>query len=161
MGNPNKSHRYTGKYLYLKVIKSLRIKVFNLNSILVQCVLPINLFNQQVFTIIWLWYLFVLAFNVVMFFSWLQKAVPSKARKWISKRVNLINRTMSTKKIRLEHFLGKYLEADGLFMIRMIAYKHFFLNLSFLILLHGITFNIIFYIMPGGGGGCRSYCLKI
>lgn len=83
--------------------------------------LPINLFNQQVFTIIWLWYLFVLAFNIVMFFSWLQKAVPSKAKKWISKRVNLINRTMSSKKIRLEHFLGKYLEADGLFMIRMIA----------------------------------------
>ena len=122
MGNPNKSHRYTGKsFFFLNRNFLIKKFKFKLKPILVQCVLPINLFNQQVFTIIWMWYLFVLAFNVVMFFSWLQKAVPSKARKWISKRVNLINRTMSTKKVRLEHFLGKYLEADGLFMIRMIA----------------------------------------
>ena len=56
-----------------------------------------------------------------MFFSWIQKAVPSRARQWISKRVLLINKSMSTRKKRVEHFLNIYLEADGLFMIRMIA----------------------------------------
>ena len=50
VGNPNKSHKYT-----------------------VQCVLPINLFNQQIFTAIWFWYMLVLFWNIAEFMIWVQR----------------------------------------------------------------------------------------
>jgi hypothetical protein len=50
VGNPNKSHKYT-----------------------VQCVLPINLFNQQIFTAIWFWYMLVLFWNIAEFIIWVQR----------------------------------------------------------------------------------------
>ena len=98
VGNPNKSHKYT-----------------------VQCVLPINLFNEQIFIIIWFWYMLVLFWNIAEMFVWISRSVPSKANKWISKRVYLINQSIKVRQNRLKHFLDIYLEQDGIFMIRMIA----------------------------------------
>lgn len=98
VGNPNKSHKYT-----------------------VQCVLPINLFNQQIFTAIWFWYLFVLACNFFEILKWLQRAYPTKAYSWILRRVQLIHKSAKIGKNRLNHFVEKYLEPDGVFMIRMIG----------------------------------------
>lgn len=51
IGNPNKSHRYT-----------------------VQCVMPINLFNQQIFTVIWFWYIIIVIWNIVSLFQWIKKS---------------------------------------------------------------------------------------
>lgn len=90
VGNPNKSHKYT-----------------------VQCVLPINLFNQQIFTAIWFWYLVVLLWNVYEMIVWLQRSIPSRSYKWIQRRVSLINQSIKIRQNRLSHFLEYYLEADG------------------------------------------------
>lgn len=98
MGNPNKSHKYT-----------------------VQCVLPINLFNQQIFTVIWFWYSFVLIWNIMELIKWIGRSLPNKSYKWVSRRVSLINKSAKIGKKRLDHFLKIYLESDGIFMIRMIA----------------------------------------
>ncbi len=91
MGNPNKSHQYT-----------------------VQCVLPINLFNQQVFIMIWFWYMFVLAWNIINLLSWAFKSLPHKARGWNIRRILLIDKRMASRKKRIHHFLTKYLDLDGL-----------------------------------------------
>lgn len=98
VGNPNKSHKYT-----------------------VQCVLPINLFNQQIFTAIWFWYLLVLFWNIAEMIVWIRRSVPAKANKWIERRVSLITQSATIGKHRLAHFIETYLEPDGIFMIRMIA----------------------------------------
>lgn len=98
VGNPNKSHKYT-----------------------VQCVLPINLFNQQIFTGIWFWYLIVLFWNIVEMGVWIRRCLPSKSRQWIKRRISLISKSILIRKKRLDHFIETYLEPDGIFMIRMIA----------------------------------------
>lgn len=100
IGNLNKSHRYT-----------------------VQCVLPINLFNQQIFTVIWFWYCIVLAWNITHLFVWIKKAHPNKAKKFLKQRTNLFNENVKQKLVpkRFEHFLMKYLEADGIFILRLIG----------------------------------------
>ena len=98
VGNPNKSHKYT-----------------------VQCVLPINLFNQQIFTAIWFWYLIVLIWNLVECVKWISRCIPYKANKWITQRISLINNLLTEDSERLRHFLSIYLEPDGIFMIRMIS----------------------------------------
>ncbi len=50
IGNPAKAHRYT-----------------------VECVLPVNLFNQQIFTIIWFWYVIVLVTNIIGILVWFKR----------------------------------------------------------------------------------------
>ncbi len=98
IGNPNKSHKYT-----------------------VQCVLPINLFNQQIFTAIWFWYILVLVWNIVLGAVWIRRCLPKISKRWIIRRICLINESLRSRKGRLKHFLDIYLEPDGIFMIRMIA----------------------------------------
>lgn len=100
IGNPNKSHRYT-----------------------VQCVLPINLFNQQIFTFIWFWYVMVLIWNICGLIMWLHRSVPVKANEWIMRRVDLFNENVKQRlvKKRLRHFLDYYLEPDG--NTTFVAYK--------------------------------------
>lgn len=92
VGNPNKSHKYT-----------------------VQCVLPINLFNQQIFTLIWFWYIIVLGWNILGFLIWIQRCFPPKANKWIKQRVSLFNDHVKQNLVvnRFQHFLTTYLEHDG------------------------------------------------
>jgi len=54
---------------------------------------------------------------------WFQRSLPFKANTWIKRRVDLFNEDVKQKKLvnRLRHFMDYYLEADGIFMIRMIA----------------------------------------
>lgn len=54
-------------------------------------------------------------------FKWMQRSYPSKANAWIERRVQLIHKSAKVGKKRLNHFLNKYLEPDGIFMIRMIG----------------------------------------
>ncbi len=51
--------------------------------------------------------------------------MPSRSRKWITKRTNLFNNNVNQKLVpkRLHHFLTFYLEPDGIFMIRMIGHN--------------------------------------
>ena len=91
VGNPNKSHKYT-----------------------VQCVLPINLFNKQIFVFIWLWYIILLVLNIINFLIWIQRCFPCKANRWIKQRVSLeYSIEGEDEKIKLKNFIEIYLEPDG------------------------------------------------
>ena len=96
IGNPNKSHKYT-----------------------VQCVLPINLFNQQIFTLIWFCYVIILIWNFVNMAIWFQRCLPVKANRWIKQRVRLFNINVQNNSVvnRIDHFLAVYLEPDGNYFI--------------------------------------------
>lgn len=98
MGNPNKSNRYT-----------------------VQCVLPNNLFNQQIFIFIWFWYIFLLVWNIAGLVKWFFRSLSYKSDKWIERRIRLFNSRLKDDSPKLRHFLDTYLEPDGFFMIRMIG----------------------------------------
>jgi innexin len=93
LGNPNKSHQYT-----------------------VQCALPINLFNQQIFTAIWIWYIVVLFWNVAEAITWVNRCHSPVANEWILDRVKMVKHNAANANVdagRIEHFLGTYLERDG------------------------------------------------
>ena len=101
IGNLNKLHKYT-----------------------VQCVLPINLFNQQIFMVIWFWYFLVLFLNIIELINWSMKT--ANGAKWARKHVRLSQPNIDFDtdeflKKRLEHFITTYLEPDGLFMLQIIA----------------------------------------
>lgn len=117
VGNPKVSHRYT-----------------------VQCVLPINLFNQQIFTFIWFWYGIVLIVNIYSLCVWTYRFLPSKRLRYITRRIEIMRQALLWKqkntlnfeqmpdlelhefeKDLIQHFVHDYLESDGLFILRILS----------------------------------------
>jgi hypothetical protein len=64
----------------------------------VQCVLPINLFNQQIFTFLWFWYLILLVINTSTLMIWVYRFIPRNQYNYAIRRVKLL-------RIRLEENL--------------------------------------------------------
>lgn len=117
IGNPKVSHRYT-----------------------VQCVLPINLFNQQIFTFIWFWYGIVLIVNIYSLCVWTYRFLPSKRLRYISRRIEIMRQALlwgqknplnfelipdlhfhEFERELIGTFVHDYLESDGLFILRVLS----------------------------------------
>jgi hypothetical protein len=117
IGNPKVSHRYT-----------------------VQCVLPINLFNQQIFTFIWFWYCIVLLVNIYSLCVWTYRFLPTKRLRYISRRIEIMRQALFWRQKNplnfdltpelefheferdlIKHFVHDYLESDGLFILRVLS----------------------------------------
>ena len=121
VGNPKVSHRYT-----------------------VQCVLPINLFNQQVFTFIWFWYALVLCINIYSLCVWTYRFLPLKRERYIARRIEIMRQALlwrnknplnfeataaqaadlqmhEFERDLIRHFVHDYLESDGLFILRVLS----------------------------------------
>lgn len=102
----------------------------------VQCVLPINLFNEKIFLALWFWILILSAFNIGDFLFWIWRIAN------VENRSNYVQRklAMSQKLNRLEEhdgnnpeqvkfnrkqmhrrFVKDYLQADGCFALRLLA----------------------------------------
>ncbi|CAF1349697.1 unnamed protein product [Rotaria sordida] len=102
----------------------------------VQCVLPINLFNEKIFLILWFWILLLAAVNIGDFISWLSRIISVNSRSAYVRRKLAINRaainepidkSISFEQIKLdeEHrskaFVRDYLQEDGCFVLRLLA----------------------------------------
>lgn len=116
VGNPKVSHRYT-----------------------VQCVLPINLFNQQIFTFIWFWYGIVLIVNIYSLCVWTYRFLPTKRLRYITRRIEIMRQALfwrnknslnfeqtdlemhEFEKDLISQFVHDYLESDGLFILRVLS----------------------------------------
>ncbi|CAF1122866.1 unnamed protein product [Rotaria sp. Silwood1] len=102
----------------------------------VQCVLPINLFNEKIFLILWFWILLLAAFNIVDFISWLLRIIRIDSRTVYVRRKLAMNRALINEpideymnseqmklneKIRSKAFVRDYLQEDGCFALRLLA----------------------------------------
>lgn len=99
-GHPKSSHEYT-----------------------VPCVLPLNLFNQQMFTVLYFWYTFVILLNIGDFILWVYTNSFSNRRRFICVRLHSkkFPSTVDMKsRERIRAFVEDYLEADGFFMLTLI-----------------------------------------
>ena len=99
-GHPRLSHEYT-----------------------VPCVLPLNLFNQQMFTLLYFWYVIVILMNIADFILWIYLVSPRNRRRFIRKRLHSkkypwLNEAKNRERLRA--FIDDYLEADGFFMLTLI-----------------------------------------
>lgn len=120
-GHPNFSHRYT-----------------------IQCVLPINLYNQQIFTFLWFWFLILFFANSWALCQWINRMLPKSRRRYINKRLNMLRyfkelnehtsvivkprglfgkrKPVSVEaKRQKKKFIDDYLKFDGVFILRMVS----------------------------------------
>jgi innexin len=102
----------------------------------VQCVLPINLFNEKIFLILWFWILLLTAFNIGDFVSWLLRIVSVDSRSaYVRRKLSMSgacdNRfdqhsfNAEQNKLNAQRmskaFVRDYLQADGCFALRLLA----------------------------------------
>ncbi len=93
----------------------------NVHQYTVQCVLPINLFNEKIFTIIWFWLLLVSILTLLSLVHWLAKLVywPSNLR-YVKRHLKALD-AYQREGGMLKKFTETYLRRDGLFIIRLVA----------------------------------------
>lgn len=95
----------------------------NIQTWTVQCVLPINLFNEKIFIFIWFWLVFVAVFTCANMVAWFYRVIFKRNRAAYIKKYLKINNELHTgfdKKL-CNKFAESYLRDDGVFVMRVIA----------------------------------------
>ncbi|CAF0734605.1 unnamed protein product [Didymodactylos carnosus] len=93
----------------------------------VQCVLPINLFNEKIFLALWFWILLLAAFNIGDLLAWLSRVIRADSRTYYVRKKLAMTRSTTdgdksdNDKIIANEFVQNYLQEDGCFALRLIA----------------------------------------
>ena len=112
----------------------------NIQRYTVQCVLPINLFNEAIFLFIWFWMVLVAALAVFTLFSWgIKSFMASDRLRFIKKHLILMNRVEEKDPDQnvepigegaqtgndddVRHFVEDYLKQDGVFVMRLVGHN--------------------------------------
>lgn len=117
------THTMMHRYFPRESACDFRIRA-NIDSLVhnytVQCVLPINLYNEQLFTLLWAWLWLVCIANCYDFAIWLFRLAPGSRFNYIRSRLRLKNSENSTKR-SLSGFVYDYLTFDGVFILRIMT----------------------------------------
>lgn len=95
----------------------------NLNRYTVQCVLPINLFNEKIYIFLWFWLVFVSILSCYSFASWIVHMIfPTTRIQYVRKFLKIMDRIGTTPDKKLANrFTVEYLRHDGVFTLRLIG----------------------------------------
>jgi hypothetical protein len=95
----------------------------NVQKYSVQCVLPINLFNEKIFMFIWFWLVAVSVLSTANFLIWAYIMIFRQHRiRYMKKflRVNDCYKSELDKKMAVK-FCEQYLRQDGIFVLRLVG----------------------------------------
>ena len=99
----------------------------NVHRYTVQCVLPINLYNEKIYIFLWFWLVFVAVVSLLSFLTWVLRFMMRSDRlKFVRNHLKLGDRiTSPTHEDRdlSAIFLNNYLKQDGAFLLRLIAHN--------------------------------------
>jgi len=95
----------------------------NIQTHTVQCVLPINMFNEKIFIFIWFWFVFVATCTCGNFLFWIWRALFLRNRvSYIKKYLKYMDQIRGEEEKKLvRKFADQYLRDDGVFILRIIA----------------------------------------
>lgn len=97
----------------------------NLHRHTVQCVLPINLFNEKIYIFLWFWFVFVAASTCFSFLRWIWLIGFRYSRiRYIRKHLKImdkLNRDSDRDKKMSHKFAEMYLRQDGVFVLKLVA----------------------------------------
>lgn len=111
----------------------------NVHRYTVQCVLPINLFNEKIFVFVWFWLLMVAGATTVSIFQWITRsAILSTQTVYVQRQLRAADQEKRDARI-VRRFTDGYLRRDGLLVVHLIA-----VNVGDLVaaeVLHGLWHN--------------------
>ncbi|XP_063710590.1 innexin unc-9-like isoform X3 [Symsagittifera roscoffensis] len=102
---------------------SIRVMGHNVHDYTVQCVLPVNLFNEMIFFFVWWWLVIITICTCINFVEWAFKLIFAVDRiLYIKKHLKFMDRyDRSEHRKLLAMFVNHYLKPDGVFIIRLLA----------------------------------------
>jgi hypothetical protein len=94
----------------------------NVQRFSVQCVLMINMFNEQIFLFLWWWFLFVAAVTCLSTLYWFAVCViPGFKVGFIRKMLNTHDLPRERNVDKVPDFVFKYVRPDGAFVLRLMC----------------------------------------
>lgn len=93
----------------------------NVHTYTVQCVLPINMYNEIIYVFLWFWFMIVGVLTVLSLLFWLARSfLRCDKVKYV---MNHINYDVDKNGRIFNRFLDDYLGQDGIFLIRLIGHN--------------------------------------
>ncbi|CAF0966832.1 unnamed protein product [Brachionus calyciflorus] len=95
----------------------------NIHDYVVQCALPINLFNEKIFIFIWFWLVYVAFASIYGLLLWLWYLLPWNRVNFLKKYLKTMDRKTKEKfdKKMFRTFDRYYLKQDGVLVLRLIG----------------------------------------
>ncbi|ESO11487.1 hypothetical protein HELRODRAFT_132794, partial [Helobdella robusta] len=97
----------------------------NVHQYTVQCVLPINIFNEKVFTVIWFWLVIVAAITLCSLLGWVwSMTLGTTISEYVKENLSVLNMYIAEDQVELqslEIFAKKYIGRDGMFILKLVA----------------------------------------
>ncbi len=94
----------------------------NVQRYTVQCALPINLYNEIIFTCIWFWFIFVAMATSCSFLFWVWRAIYRETQyHFVQIRLLAKDRIKEHQREKVKPFVKNYLQRDGVFLLRMVS----------------------------------------
>ena len=96
-------------------------RVGNIHRYSLQCVLPINLFNEKIFIVIWFWLVVISIISCITLISWFMKLRVDNVT-YIKSLLHTMDRFQDGVDKELLHvFVERYLRMDGVFLVRLVS----------------------------------------
>ena len=95
----------------------------NVQRFTIQCVLPINLFNEKIFIFLWFWFFLIAALAVYNLLQWCYTIIMKRNRvNYVKKYLKITDQLQNGFDKKLCHrFADNYLREDGVFVLRVIT----------------------------------------
>ena len=105
----------------------------NVQRYTVQCVLPINLFNEKIYLFLWFWMVFVATMACVSLLTWTMRSVFNSDRmRYVKKHIVLMQEQSGGDDLDIKStdgrrhfrsFVQEYLQQDGVFVLRLVGHN--------------------------------------
>lgn len=98
-------------------------QITNVQHYTVQCVLPINLFNEKIYIFMWFWIVFVSILNCYSLTNWMWHMLfPTSRVTFVRKFLKIMEKLNSGPERKMaRRFVTEYLRHDGVFTLRLIG----------------------------------------
>ncbi|KAL5006164.1 hypothetical protein ScPMuIL_017322 [Solemya velum] len=95
----------------------------NIQDWTVQCVLPINLFNEKIFIFMWFWFVFVACLTCGNFLFWIWRVLFRQNRpRYVKKFLKIMDEIHGDDDRKIcKRFADEYLRDDGIFVLRLVG----------------------------------------
>lgn len=121
----------------------------NIHQHSVQCALPINLFNEKFFIVLWFWLIFLTVVTIFNFISWIKTMFPLYRRNSIAKYLRVHGKLLDSEKEQemFEIFVNDYCYLDGAFIFQILRRNSNYITTSEVICALWSIFSSEKYVM--------------